>query len=143
MIRDAICQLIESVSYSRFKLPATITPTQGTPSFKSRPKSCKVLLQEMINENLKNPNEEIQFAAVRCVRQFSLRYHGTKSPAQCKSLQGVIEFYLKHIKSEPNPAARRGYALAVGALSPSVLQLNLDEIIDTLIYAVQIPVSIK
>lgn len=143
MIRDAICQLIESISFSRFKLPATLTPKvedSNKKSFPRKPKSCKVLLQEMINENLKNPNEEIQFGAVRCVRQFSLRYHATRSPAQCKSLQGIIEFYLKHIQSDPNPAARRGYTLALGALSPSVLQLKLDEIINGLINAVLIPV---
>ena len=103
----------------------------------------KVLIQEMINEHLKHPNEDIQYAAARCIRQFSLKYHSTRTPALCKTLGGIVDFYIKHVKTDPIPAARRGYTMALGALSPSVLKLRLDDIVDALIEATTIPVSLS
>ena len=95
----------------------------------------------MINEHLKHPNEDIQFAAARCVRQFSLRYHIAKTEAATKSLHVVVDFYMKRVLADPNAAARRGYALALGALSAPVLKLKLTEVVQTLVEAIHIPTS--
>ena len=142
MVREAVCHLIENISFARFPLPSSL-PSDETEKkpFPRKTKSIKVLIQEMINDHLKHPNEEIQYAAARCIRQFSLKYHAARSPQQCKSLGNIINFYIKHIKTDLVATTRRGYTLALGALSPTVLQLNLENIIDTLIEASCIPVS--
>jgi hypothetical protein len=87
----------------------------------------------LIDENVKHPKVEVQYAAVKCMREFSLRYHATKSEQARTSMQKILRYYTKHVLTDPNPAIRRGYVLALGALSSNVLQIDLNHIIETLI----------
>ena len=139
MVRDAVCHLIESVSFARFKLPVIpYQPEAKRPPFQRKPKSMRTLIQELINEHLRHPNEDIQFAAVRCIRMFSSRYHNARTEAAVKSLHMVVDFYIKNTLENQNPAARRGYSLALGALSTSVLHPKIEQVVETLIEAIQV-----
>ena len=66
-------------------------------------------------ENLKHPTEDIVTAAVAAVRAVSRQYFAAMPTAW----QGeLVAQYLSKLDSA-NPAARRGFALALGALAPA------------------------
>jgi hypothetical protein len=70
-----------------------------------------------VAENLKHPTEDIAKSAVAAVHALSRGYFGSMSV----TWQGeLVKQYLSKLE-DSNPAARRGYALALGALAPAVL----------------------
>jgi hypothetical protein len=111
-IRHAVCQLIEAMSVARISVAKTATSTTTTAAPKAakaptrvrKEKSTSVLLQDTLDENLKHPNEEIQFAAVAALRQFCLTYY-TFPPK--KAAFDLVDRYIKIVATDPNPAARR------------------------------------
>ena len=70
-----------------------------------------------VAENLKHPTEDIAKSAVAAVHALSRGYFGGMSV----TWQGeLVKQYLSKLE-DSNPAARRGFALALGALAPAVL----------------------
>ena len=66
-------------------------------------------------ENLKHPTEDIVTAAVAAVRAVSRQYFAAMPAAW----QGELVAQYVGKLDNANPAARRGFALAVGALAPA------------------------
>ena len=98
-------------------------------------------MQEILDENVRHPKEDVQFEAIRSYKVFASKYHAHKTPKGKAILLTMLDGYITEVRADPNLAVRRGCALALGALASSTLELKLPEIIDVLISAATISVS--
>lgn len=105
LLRKTSCLLIENIVKSNFNIPV----------------KHQVTLVEFLNENLRQPHEGIQEAAVQALRCFLHTYFPIKTePSQ--RLQALTTLkYLEGLRTEQNAAVTRGYALALGALPPKLI----------------------
>ncbi|KAK3259575.1 hypothetical protein CYMTET_31431, partial [Cymbomonas tetramitiformis] len=102
VMRSAVCRLIAAISRSQFTLPLPI----------------KRALHTSIDENLRHPTEEIQVEAAAALEAFSGTYMKRVSP---EALARTVTKYVDVLRTEENPAARRGAARALGALPHHLL----------------------
>lgn len=109
LMREGTCTLIENMARVRF-------PWTG---------KTLLLVIEIVNENLRQPNEILQRKAQAALRQLIFNYFSEKSwdvePTDRLSSLTVGK-YLLGLQKENNVAITRGYALGLGAL-PSRLAL--------------------
>uniref|UniRef100_A0A0E0R173 Uncharacterized protein n=1 Tax=Oryza rufipogon TaxID=4529 RepID=A0A0E0R173_ORYRU len=85
-------------------------------------------LLETLNENLRHPNAQIQCAAVDALKHFIPTYLVSSGE---KTANGIITKYLT-LLDDPNVAARRGAALALGTLPYEFLVLKWMPVISKL-----------
>ena len=77
-------------------------------------------MQETIDENLKHPNEEIQYAAVAALKAYT--EHSYSHPPK-KAALDLVARYIDIVKVfNENAAIRRGYCLALG--TPKYLRMK-------------------
>ncbi|XP_008812353.2 tubulin-folding cofactor D isoform X2 [Phoenix dactylifera] len=112
IMRFAVSRFIECLSLSEVSLP----------------EKTKRSLLDTLNENLKHPNAQIQCAAVDALKHFV--------PAYLVALGDIVanEVTLKYLKllDDPNVAARRGAALALGILPYGFLAVRWKAVITKL-----------
>ncbi|XAR54139.1 hypothetical protein NMG60_11029152 [Bertholletia excelsa] len=96
IMRAAVSCFIEHISLAHVHLP----------------EKTKRSLLDTVNENLRHPNSHIQNAAVEALKQFIPAYF---IDGDDKIINEIMDKYLKQL-SDPNVAARRGSALAIGVL---------------------------
>ena len=99
----------------------------------------QVGLLDSLDANLKNPKEEIQEAAAKALSAVTRSYFpvGKQGPSE-RLQERLVEKYINAVQNEDNPAATRGYSLALGQLPSKLLAPNidtLDSVIDCLCYA--------
>ncbi|XP_059312914.1 tubulin-folding cofactor D [Lycium ferocissimum] len=96
IMRSAVSRFIECISSARVQLTDKI----------------KRSLLDTLHENLRHPNSQIQGAAVAALKSFIPAY--IASP-ESKGFNAITSRYLDQL-TDPNVAARRGSALALGVL---------------------------
>ncbi|KAG0570729.1 hypothetical protein KC19_6G183600 [Ceratodon purpureus] len=113
IMRSAVSRLIEVTAKVRVRLSV---------------KSQKTL-HDSLDENLKHPNGDIQAAAVSALRPFFRSY---LLPASDTTVARSTAKYVKLLKTDPNPSAKRGAALAFSALPGELLAPMWKDILDAL-----------
>ena len=109
MMRSAVCRLIECIALTR--LPLSVKQS--------------VELLDTIDTCLKHPNEEIQQAAASAIGALMRTYFPVGANGPSGRLQKrVIDKYVSIVDTEDNPAATRGYSLALGRLPKKLLAPN-------------------
>jgi hypothetical protein len=129
-MRGACCELIEAMAYA------------------AHPCSHRLLLRllDSIDDGLKHPNAAIQGAALGAFRVMMQQWGSQASEKELLVLQTrVVDKYVGFLRDDPNPAVRRGFALALGALPTNILAAGkgadsskLVEVLDALVEAMQI-----
>jgi len=123
VMRAAACRLIECISVSR--LPLSVKQ--------------QVRLLDSIDACLVHPTEGIQKIAAQALGALMYHYFPVGKSGPSSRLQGrVVDKYIGIIGSEDNPAATRGFCLALGHLPPKLLapsSVVLDSILSCLIDA--------
>ncbi|KAL3695132.1 hypothetical protein R1sor_008783 [Riccia sorocarpa] len=119
IMRVAVSRLIECTSSLRVSLA---------------PKVEKVL-HDSVDENLRHPNAEIQACAVAALKAFVAGY---LLPASTAAVAKTTTKYLQILRSDSNPAAQRGAALALGALPYDLLRPSWKEVMDALCAAMRL-----
>ena len=121
IMRAAVSRLIQCISLSR--IPLTIKQ--------------QITLLDSLDENLKHPKEDIQKAAARGLAVLMRSYFTVGSSGPSDRLQKrVVDKYIENVLNQDNPAATRGFALALGHLPPKLLAPSttvLGSIIECLI----------
>ena len=106
-LREASCMLIENIARAQLNMPIKV----------------QVALVENLNENLKQPHEHVQRAAVKALRQMLFSYFPispASGPSERLQMLTVLK-YINGLKTEMNIAVVRGYTLALGVLPPKLL----------------------
>ncbi|GMP61853.1 hypothetical protein CsSME_00024154 [Camellia sinensis var. sinensis] len=96
IMRSAVSRFIERISSAHIHLP----------------EKGKRSLLDTLTENLRHPNSHIQNAAVEALKHFVPAY---LVGADDKSVSDIMSKYLEQL-TDPNVAARRGSAFAIGVL---------------------------
>ncbi|KAL9142098.1 hypothetical protein ABFS82_14G146900 [Erythranthe guttata] len=96
IMRSAVSRFIECISQAQISLTGKI----------------KRSLLDTLNENMKHPNSHIQNAAIEAFKHYIPAYLISMDN---KGMNDIISRYLAQL-SDPNVAARRGSALALGVL---------------------------
>ena len=105
-MRSAVCRLIECISISR--IPLTV-PQQ-------------VRLLDSVDTCLSHPNETIQEQAGSALFALTRSYFPVSSNGPSARLQSrVVDKYTKTARTNINPAATRGFSLALGCLPAKIL----------------------
>eukprot|EP00698_Gefionella_okellyi_P015427 TRINITY_DN4352_c0_g1_i1.p1 TRINITY_DN4352_c0_g1~~TRINITY_DN4352_c0_g1_i1.p1 ORF type:complete len:1198 (-),score=203.98 TRINITY_DN4352_c0_g1_i1:1530-5069(-) len=118
IIRAAVNRLIECIALADLPL--------------KKPQILRLLTT--LEDNLKQPNDDVYQGAATSMRTFAARYFERAS----KEVQEHIMTYISKVASDPIASVRRGYALALGVLPAVFLKSNLEAIIQTLIQATKI-----
>ncbi|GAQ86916.1 Beta-tubulin folding cofactor D [Klebsormidium nitens] len=113
MMRGAVCRLIERTAHVGLPLPI---------------KTLK-LLEGSILDNLQHPTPDIQASAASALSAFAAAY---LLPSKPERVNRTTLKYAAIIRDDPNPAAKRGCALALGALPKPLLNPVWKEVLDTL-----------
>eukprot|EP01022_Parablepharisma_sp_SALTPOND_P000943 TRINITY_DN105303_c0_g1_i1.p1 TRINITY_DN105303_c0_g1~~TRINITY_DN105303_c0_g1_i1.p1 ORF type:complete len:1052 (-),score=105.14 TRINITY_DN105303_c0_g1_i1:6138-9032(-) len=101
IMRSGVCKLLRSLAISCIPLTA---------------RQIKVYHQTL-EENLRHPNESIQFDAKDALKEFSKFYH----PSHKVEAGVFVQNLLKNVVTDENIAITRGYTMALGSLSNLVL----------------------
>ena len=121
IMRAAVSRYIQCVSLSG--IPLTIKQ--------------QLTLLDSLDENLKHPNENIQKAAAKGLAALMLCHFPIGRNGPSDRLQDrVVDKYIGNVLGQDNPAATRGFALALGHLPPKLLAPNakvLGSILECLI----------
>mmetsp|Transcript_8740 Transcript_8740/g.14333 ORF Transcript_8740/g.14333 Transcript_8740/m.14333 type:complete len:766 (-) Transcript_8740:366-2663(-) len=123
IMRGAICRLIECISIAALPLSTASLST----------------LLNTVDECLKHPNERIQSRAVAACKALCGAYYIHPNE---KALQRITDKYVHIINTEDNPAARRGFCLAIGGLPAALLLPRLPAVIQSLVIASHIEESV-
>lgn len=114
LMREAVCRLIECISTAELSL--------------SVPQQVRML--DTIDACLPHPNERIQAFAGKALCELMRVYFPVSSRGPSERLQNrVVTKYTKVVRTSINPAATRGFALALGYLPAKVLAPT-SEILD-------------
>ena len=123
IMRSAVSRFIECIA--KANIPLTVKKQVG--------------LLDSLDANLRHPNEDIQKGAAAALSALMITYFPVGPNGPSERLQNrVVKTYIKLLKEEENPAATRGYALAIGSLPAKLIAHNietLDTVIDCLTYA--------
>jgi hypothetical protein len=105
-MRAAVCRLIECISIAR--IPLTV-PQQ-------------VRLLDSVDTCLPHPNESIQEQAGNALFALTRSYFPVSSKGPSARLQNrVVDKYTKTVRTSINPAATRGFSLALGSLPAKIV----------------------
>ncbi|XP_048132760.1 tubulin-folding cofactor D [Rhodamnia argentea] len=106
IMRAAVSRLIECISLSHLLVPKKIIRS----------------LLDTLSENLRHPNSQIQNAAVRALKHFTVAYFGDGGPSDATTM------YLDQLSNQ-NVAVRRGCALALGVLPYQFLATKWKDVL--------------
>ncbi|XP_057805540.1 tubulin-folding cofactor D [Salvia miltiorrhiza] len=112
IMRSAVSRFIECISIAQISLTEKI----------------KRSLLDTLNENLKHPNSNIQNAAVEALKHYIPTYLVSM---ENKGVNDIMSRYLEQL-TDPNVAARRGSALALGVLPLEFLSRGWKSVITKL-----------
>ena len=130
-MRAACCALIQSICDAGQPLSAR----------------TQLRLLESLHESMKHPKEEVKRAAIDALSSLSHVYlmsdgdeidendEKKRDEHRKELIKRTAETYAAGIMQDPNPAARRAFALALGALPPHLLAANdavIEAVIDSL-----------
>ena len=120
MMRSAVARFIECLSLCR--LPLTVKQ--------------QVKLLDSVDTCLKHPKEEIQEVAAAALGALTRSYFpvGPNGPSD-RLQKRVVDKYVDILRTEDNPAASRGFALALGRLPKKLLAPSrqvLEKVLDSL-----------
>lgn len=118
IMRSAVSRFIECISLARVQLTDKI----------------KRSLLDTLHENLRHPNSQIQGAAVAALKSFIPAYIVS---LESKGVNAITSRYLEQL-TDPNVAARRGSALALGVLPFKFLSEGWKDIFRKLCAACEI-----
>ncbi|KAH6812160.1 ARM repeat superfamily protein [Perilla frutescens var. frutescens] len=118
IMRSAVSRFIECISIAQISLTEKI----------------KRSLLDTLNENLKHPNSLIQSAAVEALKYYICTYLVS---VENEGVNDIMSRYLKQL-TDPNVAARRGSALALGVLPLEFLAKGWKSVITKLCGACEI-----
>ena len=143
IMRYASCRMIECVSLANIQMAVKqqvcmvadsaiflelVNITRLTSIF-----FLQVRLLDSIDACLAHPNEDIQLAAARAVKALLTNYFPVSNKGPSQRLQGrVVDKYVSIVKTEDNPAATRGFTLALGSL-PSKLLAPSNQVLDSVL----------
>lgn len=113
--RSASCLLIESIARCKLAVPVKL----------------QVALTEALHENLRQPHDEIQQAAVSALQQFLFTYFPCQEPSERLQKLTLLK-YMEGLEKEENAAVTRGAALALGILPMKFLHSHAHKILSCL-----------
>ncbi|KAL3803856.1 hypothetical protein HJC23_004018 [Cyclotella cryptica] len=117
IMRSAACRMIECISLAG--VPLTVKQ--------------QVRLLDSVDTCLAHPNEEIQSGAAKALNALLSNYFPVSSNGPSERLQSrVVDKYILIVKTEDNPAATRGFSLALGSL-PSKLLAPSERVLDSVL----------
>lgn len=119
VMRAATCRYAECLAEVRQPLDAGPGPATG-------PKSLRSLLLASLEENLKHPTADIRDAAVAALGRFARSYMcGATAKANDAGARRLPAKLAATLRDEPNPAARRGAAAALGVMPAALLSARV------------------
>ncbi|XP_068650366.1 tubulin-folding cofactor D-like [Aristolochia californica] len=118
IMRSSVSRLIECTAIAHIPLPIKI----------------KKSLFDTLTENLRHPNAQIQVSAVEALKHFV----PSSLSATNRTGHDIIHKYLE-LLGDPNVAARRGAALALGVLPSDFLENKWEEVMKRLCNSCLIP----
>jgi tubulin-specific chaperone D len=131
IIREAVCLLIESISKSHLQLPEF---TEVANRFgKIMKRKTTAIYRESIEENLKNPKENISQMAVDAFKAFCEEYYPEK-------IESFADRYVKMLQTDKNPAVKRGMSLAISVIPRHLMIPRLNDIIEILCKRIEVEV---
>jgi len=136
-LRISVCHIISAISELGLSLKSSGKASSTAPGAKSTAVRGPAIAQrlasgtgstktgkdtltffiETLEENLRQPLEDVVNVAVEATRSLALRY----LPSSSHVTDALIDRWMKIIASDTNQAARRGHCLAIGALPLSSL----------------------
>ena len=120
IMRIAVCRFVECFALARIPLDV----------------KNQVKMLDAVDASIPHPNEEIQLCACRALQQLLTSYFpvGEKGPSS-RLRNRVLEKFVKMIKTTKNPAAARGYTMALGHLPAKLLapdSMSLESVLHVL-----------
>jgi hypothetical protein len=92
-----------------------------------------VRLLDSVDSCLAHPNEDIQRGAAKALNALLTNYFPVSSKGPSERLQSrVVDKYISIVKTEDNPAATRGFSLALGSLPSKLLAPNEHVLVSVL-----------
>jgi hypothetical protein len=129
-MRGACCELVEAMAYA------------------AHPCTHRLLLRllDTVDDGLKHPNAVIQGAALCAFRVMMRQWGSLASEKELLQLQArVVDKYVDLLRNDPNPAVRRGFALALGSLPTNIIAAGtggdsskLTEVMEALVGAMEV-----
>jgi len=119
MMRSGVCRLIECISLARLSLSV----------------KQQVRLLDSIDDSIKHPSSDVQNTAVSALRALMNSYFPVNKETNIPSsrLQNrVVIKYITIVKTDDNPAATRGFSLALGCLPAKLLAWSMGVLEDVL-----------
>lgn len=144
-IRMAVSNLIQSIVQLEFsfesnstrsipaesRLHSIVKKEQKEPNSLNQYNILKFYLKAM-EENLKHPKESVVFSSVSCLSLIVSNHISNKNVSE--DLNKMIKIWIDGTSDQSQPlSARKGYTLALGALHPSIMGINFNSIIITLL----------
>ena len=111
-MRAATCRFVECLAMSRQPLDRGPGPAAG-------PKSLRSALLASMEESLRHPSADVRDAATSALGAFAEAYMCGSSPE--KGAERLVASLAATAAEDPNPAARRGAAAALGAMPAALL----------------------
>ena len=95
--------------------------------------ALQVRLLDSVDACLVHPNEDIQTSAAKALSALMTHYFPVSSKGPSSRLQNrVVDKYINIVKTEDNPAATRGFSLALGYL-PAKLLAPTSQVLDSVL----------
>ena len=111
-MRAATCRFVECLAMTGQPLDRGPGPAAG-------PKSLRSSLLASMEESLRHPSADVRDAATRALGEFAEAYMCGSSPE--KGAERLVATLAATAEEDPNPAARRGAAAALGAMPAALL----------------------
>ena len=115
-MRAAVCRFVECLSNVR-------QPLDKGPGLSTGPKSLRTTLLVSMEESLKHPSGDVRDAAVKALGAFAEAYMCGLNLE--KGAERLVVTLCRTTSSDPNPAARRGAAAALGAMPAALLMARV------------------
>jgi tubulin-specific chaperone D len=118
IMRSAVCQLVESISVAR--IPLSVAE--------------QVRLLDSVDASIPHPIEQVQLHACRALGQLTHSYFPVSENGPSERLQKrIVDAFVHTVSTSDNPAATRGYAMALGYLPRKLLAPN-EAVLDKVLY---------
>jgi tubulin-specific chaperone D len=99
IMRSAVCQLVESISVAR--IPLSVAE--------------QVRLLDSVDASIRHPIEQVQLDACKALSELTRSYFPVSENGPLERLQKrVMDAFVDAVSTSDNPAATRGYAMALG-----------------------------
>lgn len=145
LIRTAMCRFVQALSEAGILFSTSTIAANNNNNNKSklplrgmRKRPQVLVVQDVLNDCLFLPHEELQTAAASALHAFLKTNYirdGRVVASQNTTEKLVSECYCKRLATDPNPAVRRGCALALGSLPPELCAAWRHVVVPALIAA--------